>query len=193
MSSRLPMATFSWPKDIAARAPIRVRPPFPASRSSRKTASSSGRGASWARAPANSRRLTRSHSTRVVDSSSRTVATTEFRSSSRTASSLKRGASSDAPAMFISIPAAFYTWLTRSRARGTALGGRRGVRIARVTDGKVTYLIPPHQTDRPEGMSGEGVTVDAKGNVYSAEVGTDGGLQAVRGLTKHVPRSPLFP
>ncbi len=72
-------------------------------------------------------------------------------------------------------------------------GWKRGVRIARVTDGKVTYLIPPHQTDRPEGMSGEGVTVDAKGNVYSAEVGTDGGLQAVRGLTKHVPRSQLFP
>jgi sugar lactone lactonase YvrE len=71
-------------------------------------------------------------------------------------------------------------------------GWRRGVRIARVTDGKVTYLIHPHQTDRPEGMSGEGVTVDAQGNVYSAEVGTDGGALAVRGITKYVVRSPLF-
>jgi sugar lactone lactonase YvrE len=71
-------------------------------------------------------------------------------------------------------------------------GWRRGVRIARAVDGKVTYLIHPHETDRPEGMSGEGVTVDAKGNVYSAEVGTDGGPRAVRGLTKYVPRSPLF-
>jgi sugar lactone lactonase YvrE len=71
-------------------------------------------------------------------------------------------------------------------------GWRRGVRIARVSDGKVAYLIHPHQTDRPEGMSGEGVTVDAKGNVYSAEVGTDGGPQAVRGLTKYVARAPLF-
>jgi hypothetical protein len=72
-------------------------------------------------------------------------------------------------------------------------GWRRGVRIARVSDGKVTYLIHPHQTDRPEGMSGEGVTVDAKGHVFAAEVGTDGGPLAVRGLTKYVARSPLFP
>jgi DNA-binding beta-propeller fold protein YncE len=72
-------------------------------------------------------------------------------------------------------------------------GWSRGVRIARVADGKVTYLILPHKTDRPEGMSGEGVTVDAKGNVYSAEVGTDGGPQAVRGLTKFIPRARLFP
>ena len=43
-----------------------------------------------------------------------------------------------------------------------------------------------------EFMSGEGLTVDRDGNVYSAEVGTDGGPLAVRGLTKYVPRSGLF-
>jgi hypothetical protein len=36
------------------------------------------------------------------------------------------------------------------------------------------------------------VTVDAQGNVFSAEVGTDGGAEAVRGLTKHVRRAALF-
>jgi sugar lactone lactonase YvrE len=75
-----------------------------------------------------------------------------------------------------------------SRRYGTEW--RRGIRIGRVIDGLVTYLIPPHKTDNPEGMSGEGVTVDAQGNVFAAEVGTDGGAQAVRGLTKHVRRAP---
>ena len=77
-----------------------------------------------------------------------------------------------------------------SRRYGTEW--RRGIRIGRVADGAVTYLIPPHKTDNPEGMSGEGIAVDAQGNVYAAEVGTDGGGQAVRGLTKHVRRAPQF-
>jgi DNA-binding beta-propeller fold protein YncE len=77
-----------------------------------------------------------------------------------------------------------------SRRYGTEW--RRGIRIGRVSDGVVTYLIPPHKTDNPEGMSGEGIAVDAEGNVYAAEVGTDGGGQAVRGLTKHVRRAPQF-
>jgi DNA-binding beta-propeller fold protein YncE len=66
---------------------------------------------------------------------------------------------------------------------------RRGIRIGRAADGLVRFLIPPHPTNSPEGMSGEGVTVDAQGNVFAAEVGTDGGPEAVRGLTKHVKRS----
>jgi len=77
-----------------------------------------------------------------------------------------------------------------SRRYGTEW--KRGVRIGRVSDGVVTYLIPPHKTDNPEGMSGEAVAVDAQGNVYSAEVGTDGGAQAVRGLTKYVRKAPQF-
>jgi sugar lactone lactonase YvrE len=75
-----------------------------------------------------------------------------------------------------------------SRRYGTEW--KRGIRIGRVTDGVVQYQIPPHKTDNPEGMSGEAVAVDAQGNVYSAEVGTDGGAQAVRGLTKYVRRAP---
>ena len=75
-----------------------------------------------------------------------------------------------------------------SRRYGTEW--RRGIRIGRVADGSVQYLIPPHKTDNPEGMSGEAVAVDAQGNVYAAEVGTDGGGQAVRGLTKHVRKAP---
>jgi DNA-binding beta-propeller fold protein YncE len=73
-----------------------------------------------------------------------------------------------------------------SRRYGTEW--RRGIRIGSAEDGRVSYLIPPHKTDAPEGMSGEGVAVDAQGNVFAAEVGTDGGAQAVRGLTKHVKR-----
>jgi DNA-binding beta-propeller fold protein YncE len=75
-----------------------------------------------------------------------------------------------------------------SRRYGTEW--RRGIRIGNAEDGRVTHLIPPHKTDAPEGMSGEGVAVDAQGNVFAAEVGTDGGAQAVRGLTKHVKRPP---
>jgi sugar lactone lactonase YvrE len=71
-------------------------------------------------------------------------------------------------------------------------GWKRGIRIARIADAKPTYMIPPHATDTPEGMSGEGVTVDKQGNVFAAQVGTDGGPRAVRGLTKYVRKSPLF-
>jgi 6-bladed beta-propeller len=55
-------------------------------------------------------------------------------------------------------------------------GWRRGMRIGSVRDGKVQYFIPdPQHTDvasAPGGTSAaEGVAVDAKGNVYGAEVG----------------------
>jgi sugar lactone lactonase YvrE len=73
-----------------------------------------------------------------------------------------------------------------SRRYGTEW--KRGIRIGRVADGMVTNQIPPHKTDNPEGMSGEALAVDAQGNIYSAEVGTDGGAQAVRGLTKYVKK-----
>jgi DNA-binding beta-propeller fold protein YncE len=61
-------------------------------------------------------------------------------------------------------------------------GWRKGVRIGNAKDGNVMFFIPGHQTDRPEGAAGEGVTVDADGNVYGAEV-------TVRGVTKYVKRS----
>ena len=60
-------------------------------------------------------------------------------------------------------------------------GWRKGVRIGSARDGKVMFFIPPHMTDTPEGAAGEGVAVDAAGNVYGAE-------NTVRGLTKYVKR-----
>ena len=58
-------------------------------------------------------------------------------------------------------------------------GWKKGVRIGSAKDGKVSFFIPGHKTDTPEGAAGEGVAVDAAGNVYGAEV-------TVRGLTKYV-------
>lgn len=71
-------------------------------------------------------------------------------------------------------------------------GWSRGIRIGRAADGEVMYLIPPHPTDEPQGMAGEGVTVDAQGHVYAAQVGTDGGPRALRGLTKYLRRGEPF-
>jgi hypothetical protein len=47
----------------------------------------------------------------------------------------------------------------------------RGVRIGSVKDGIVKYFIPDPEPDHTGTSSGEGVAVDAKGNVFSAEVG----------------------
>jgi DNA-binding beta-propeller fold protein YncE len=58
-------------------------------------------------------------------------------------------------------------------------GWRRGIRIGSLKDGKVTILIPPHQTDAPEGAMGEGIALDAAGNLYTAE-------PTVRGIAKYV-------
>ena len=57
-------------------------------------------------------------------------------------------------------------------------GWRKGVRIGSARDGQVTLFIPGHETDSPAGAAGEGVTVDAEGNVYAAEV-------TVRSVTKY--------
>jgi sugar lactone lactonase YvrE len=60
-------------------------------------------------------------------------------------------------------------------------GWKKGVRIGSARDGQVRFFIPPHQTNTPEGAAGEGVAVDAAGNVFGAEV-------TVRGLTKYVKK-----
>jgi DNA-binding beta-propeller fold protein YncE len=60
-------------------------------------------------------------------------------------------------------------------------GWRKGLRIGSARDGKVMFFIPPHMTDTAEGAMGEGVAVDANGDVYGAEV-------TVRGLTKFIKR-----
>jgi hypothetical protein len=48
-----------------------------------------------------------------------------------------------------------------------------GVRIGRVDEDRITAFIPPFPADTPsrayQGAAGEGVAVDADGNVYAAE------------------------
>ena len=65
-------------------------------------------------------------------------------------------------------------------------GWRKGLRVGSARTGAVWYFVPEHVSARPTGMGGigamgEGVTVDAEGNVYAGEVG------AVQGITKFVP------
>jgi sugar lactone lactonase YvrE len=58
-------------------------------------------------------------------------------------------------------------------------GWQRGIRIGSLKDGKVTVFIPPHKTDSPDGAMGEGIAIDAAGNLYTAEAN-------LRGVTKYV-------
>jgi len=58
-------------------------------------------------------------------------------------------------------------------------GWRKGIRIGSLKDGKVTIFIPGHQTETPDGAMGEGIALDAAGNLYTAEA-------TVRGVTKYV-------
>ena len=58
-------------------------------------------------------------------------------------------------------------------------GWLKGIRIGSLKDGKVTGFFPPHQTNAPEGAMGEGIAIDAAGNVYTAEAN-------LRGVTKYV-------
>src|SRR5947209_723394 len=49
-------------------------------------------------------------------------------------------------------------------------GWQRGIRIGGLSDGKVTVFIPPHATpNSQDGAMGEGIAVDAAGNVFTAE------------------------
>jgi DNA-binding beta-propeller fold protein YncE len=66
-------------------------------------------------------------------------------------------------------------------------GWRKGLRVGSARTGEVWYFVPEHVSRNPSGMGGygsmgEGVAVDAAGNVYGGEVGP------VQGLTKFVPR-----
>jgi DNA-binding beta-propeller fold protein YncE len=61
-------------------------------------------------------------------------------------------------------------------------GWQRGVRIGSLTDGKVTIFIPPHAVpNSADGAMGEGIAVDAAGNVFTAEA-------QLRGITKYVKK-----
>jgi sugar lactone lactonase YvrE len=66
-------------------------------------------------------------------------------------------------------------------------GWRKGLRVGSARTGEVWYFVPEHVSKQPSGMGGvgsfgEGVAVDAAGNVYGGEVGP------IQGLTKFVPR-----
>jgi DNA-binding beta-propeller fold protein YncE len=58
-------------------------------------------------------------------------------------------------------------------------GWLKGIRIGNLKDGKVTMFIPPHKTEMPDGAMGEGIALDAAGNIFTAEA-------TVRGVTKYV-------
>ena len=59
-------------------------------------------------------------------------------------------------------------------------GWQRGIRIGSLKDGKVTIFVPPHTVpNSTDGAMGEGIAVDAAGNVFTAEA-------QLRGVTKYV-------
>lgn len=58
---------------------------------------------------------------------------------------------------------------------------KRGIRIGSARDGSVTAFIPDPIPNPPSTSAAEGVAVDAKGNIYGAEVGN-------RALKKYVKR-----
>lgn len=59
-------------------------------------------------------------------------------------------------------------------------GYRRGIYIGSARDGSLSAFVPPHEERPPLGTIGEGVAVDAEGNIYVGEV-------SVNGMTKFVP------
>ncbi len=60
-----------------------------------------------------------------------------------------------------------------------------GVRIGHASEDRVTAFIPPHESENgPHGAAGEGVAVDADGNVYAAE-GPISRAPAGGGITKY--------
>ena len=66
-------------------------------------------------------------------------------------------------------------------------GWRKGLRVGSAKTGEVWYYVPQHDASTPSGgggfgAMGEGVTVDASGNVFGGEVGS------ITGITKFVPR-----
>jgi DNA-binding beta-propeller fold protein YncE len=74
-----------------------------------------------------------------------------------------------------------YTADSESTER-THPGWQRGVRIGSLKDGKVTTFIPAHAVpNSTDGAMGEGIAVDAAGNVFTAEA-------QLRGITKYVKK-----
>jgi DNA-binding beta-propeller fold protein YncE len=60
-------------------------------------------------------------------------------------------------------------------------GWKRGIRIGSLKDGKVTMFIPAHAVpNSSDGAMGEGIAIDAAGNIYSAEANLKGVTKFVR-------------
>jgi len=59
-------------------------------------------------------------------------------------------------------------------------GWSRGVRIGSLSDGEVTIFIPPHNNGTEVGAMGEGIAIDAAGNVFTAEANLGGLSKYVR-------------
>jgi DNA-binding beta-propeller fold protein YncE len=64
---------------------------------------------------------------------------------------------------------------------------KTGTRIGKATKDEVTAFIPPHETGDFYGGAGEGVAVDAEGNVYAAE-GPNSREAAGGGMTKYMKK-----
>ena len=60
------------------------------------------------------------------------------------------------------------------------LGFRRGIYIGSARDGSLSAFVPPHAERPPLGTIGEGIAVDANGNLYVGEV-------SVNGMTMFMP------
>jgi DNA-binding beta-propeller fold protein YncE len=50
-------------------------------------------------------------------------------------------------------------------------GWQKGVRIGSLHDDRIQFFVPGHKTANGAGTAGEGITVDAAGNIYAAENG----------------------
>jgi sugar lactone lactonase YvrE len=68
-------------------------------------------------------------------------------------------------------------------------GWKTGIRIGPVGEDRVTAFVPPHAHERRvlQGVAGEGVAVDAEGNIYAAE-GPGSRPAAGGGITKYVAK-----
>ncbi|MDH3207169.1 MAG: hypothetical protein OEO79_11190, partial [Gemmatimonadota bacterium] len=53
-------------------------------------------------------------------------------------------------------------------------GFRRGIYIGSARDGSLSAFVPPHADRPPHGTIGEGIAVDASGNIYVGEVSLNG-------------------
>jgi sugar lactone lactonase YvrE len=78
----------------------------------------------------------------------------------------------------IDVNDAIYTADSESEPRRHP-GWLKGIRVGSLKDGKVTIFVPPHKTNAPDGAMGEGIAIDAAGNLFTAEA-------TVRGVTKYV-------